>query len=131
MSYLPAARPGMMASNVELTTLAFNPITAASALTMSGSMPITVWPSGAMNSFGAYWASLATVSVPFFLIASGTCAAIAALTLGCATVVAVLAVLELLLLPQPASSDAASASASAQMTSLLIGDLPCYLTIAA
>ena len=53
MSYLPAARPGMIVSNVALTTFAFRPITAASALLRSASIPITVWPSEAMNSFGA------------------------------------------------------------------------------
>src|ERR1700682_222424 len=98
MSYLPAARPGMMASKVELTSCTFNPITAASALTMSGSMPITVWPSGAMNSFGAYWASVATIRVPLDLIAAGTCAAIVALAaVGVDVVAGVAGVLELLL----------------------------------
>ena len=39
-------------------------------------MPMTVWPSDAMNSFGAYVASAATVSVPCDLIEAGTWAAI-------------------------------------------------------
>ena len=39
-------------------------------------MPTTVWPSDPMNSFGAYVASAATVSVPFDLIEAGTWAAI-------------------------------------------------------
>ena len=42
MSYLPEARPGMIVSNVALTTLAFSPMTAASALLRSASMPTTV-----------------------------------------------------------------------------------------
>ena len=43
----------MIVSNVALTTLAFSPITAASALDRSASIPTTVWPSGPMNSSGA------------------------------------------------------------------------------
>jgi hypothetical protein len=39
-------------------------------------MPMTVWPSDAMNSFGAYVASAATVSEPCDLMEAGTCAAI-------------------------------------------------------
>ncbi|HEY2311996.1 MAG TPA: hypothetical protein VGH96_00175 [Streptosporangiaceae bacterium] len=39
-------------------------------------MPTTVWPSEAMNSFGAYVASAATVSVPADLMLAGTWAAI-------------------------------------------------------
>jgi hypothetical protein len=39
-------------------------------------MPTTVWPSDPMNSFGAYVASAATVSVPFDLMEAGTWAAI-------------------------------------------------------
>src|SRR6476660_7210455 len=74
-----------------------------------------------MNSFGAYSASLATVRVPFFLIAAGTWAAIAALTLGAGVAtVAVLAVLELLLLPQPVSSARASTAPEISATSLRI-----------
>ena len=41
-------------------------------------MPMIVCPSEAMNSFGAYWASVPTTSVPLDLIAAGTFAAIAA-----------------------------------------------------
>src|SRR6476619_8026004 len=74
-----------------------------------------------MNSFGAYSASLATVRVPFFLIAAGTWAAIAALTLGAGVAtVAVLAVLELLLLPQPVSSARTSTAPEISATSLRI-----------
>src|SRR5437868_2832277 len=116
----------MIASKVELTMVAFKPSTAAIALTMSGSMPITVCPSGAMNSFGAYCASVPTISVPLDLIAAGTCAAIDALALGVGTVAAVLAVDdvdELLLLPQPAIASTASAGTPTRMTSLLIGNL--------
>src|SRR5579884_521289 len=72
MSYLPELRPGMIVSKVALTTFAFSPITAARALTRSGSIPTTVWPSEAMNSSGAYVASAATVSTPFDLMAAGT-----------------------------------------------------------
>ena len=43
----------MIVSNVALTTFALSPSCATSALARSASMPITVWPSGAMNSFGA------------------------------------------------------------------------------
>ena len=39
-------------------------------------MPMTVWPSDAMNSFGAYVASAATVSDPCDLMEAGTWAAI-------------------------------------------------------
>src|SRR5580704_17168960 len=39
-------------------------------------MPMTVWPSDAMNSFGAYVAAAATVSVPCDLMDAGTWAAI-------------------------------------------------------
>ena len=53
MSYLPAAMPGMIVSNVALTMFALSPMTAASAVPRSASIPITVCPSGAMNSFGA------------------------------------------------------------------------------
>ena len=63
---------------------------------MSASIPMIVWPSEAMNSLGAYCASVATVSVPFDLIAAGTCAAIVASAL-LDVVVAVVAV-ELVLL---------------------------------
>jgi hypothetical protein len=38
-------------------------------------MPTTVWPSDAMNSFGAYVASAATVSDPCDLMEDGTWAA--------------------------------------------------------
>src|SRR5438552_5857739 len=112
----------MIASKVELTTCAFKPSTAAIALTMSGSIPITVWPSGAMNSFGAYCASLATIRVPLDLTLAGTCAAMAALAaLGGASVA--VAVVLFLLLPQPASSAIASADAPTLRISLLIGNL--------
>ena len=51
-SYFLAARPGMIPSNVALTTLAFRPMTPVSALARSASMPSTVLPSEPMNSFG-------------------------------------------------------------------------------
>src|SRR3954470_17077529 len=74
-----------------------------------------------MNSLGAYSASLATVSVPLDLIGPGTCAAIEALTLGVGVAtVAVLAVLELLLLPQPVSRARASMAPEISATSLRI-----------
>src|SRR5438309_1088734 len=72
-----------------------------------------------MNSFGAYSASLATVSVPLDLIAAGTCAAIEALTLGVG-VAAVVEVLDFLLLPQPATSARASTAPEISATSLRI-----------
>src|SRR5215472_4699921 len=74
-SYLPEAMPGMIVSKVALTMLTRSPITWPSAWARSASMPTTVWPSGPMNSFGAYVASAATVSVPFDLIDAGTWAA--------------------------------------------------------
>ena len=52
-SYLPPARAGMMLSNDALTTFARRPITAASAVARSASVPSTVLPSEPMNSFGA------------------------------------------------------------------------------
>src|SRR5438093_5637382 len=108
----------MIASKVELTTFTFSPNTAAIALTISGSMPITVWPSGAMNSLGAYSASLATISVPLDLIFAGTCAAMAgsALTAGVAAVVE--EVVDFLLLPQPESAAKASTAAQIRAPSL-------------
>jgi hypothetical protein len=51
-SYLPAARPGMIASKVTFWMLAFRPITLARAFARSASIPITVLPSEAMNSSG-------------------------------------------------------------------------------
>jgi hypothetical protein len=76
-----------------------------------------------MNSFGAYWASLATVSVPFDLIAAGTCAAIAEFALGVETLapvdVADVLLLELLL-PQPASTTTTSAGTPRRATSVFI-----------
>ncbi len=87
-------------------------------------MPMTVWPSSAMNSFGAYVASEATISVPFDLIADGTVATIAAFALFAADVVAVVAVeLELLLLPQPARARTASTGTPILAASLLMGYL--------
>jgi hypothetical protein len=82
-----------------------------------------VCPSGATNSFGAYWASVATFSVPFDLIAAGTCAAIAALVLGVDTLepvdVADVLLLEELL-PQPAIASTAKTGTPMRATSLLI-----------
>src|ERR1700730_10104289 len=115
----------MIASKVEFTTWAFKPPTPAIALTMSGSMPITVWPSGAMNSFGAYCASLATISVPLALTEAGTWAAIAGFAFVAAAFVLVVEV-ELLLPPQPANARAASAGTPRRVTSLLIGNLLIY-----
>ncbi len=97
---------------------------------MSASIPMIVWPSEAMNSLGAYCASVATVSVPFDLIAAGTCAAIVAVGLRRRRgrrVVAVELVL-LLLLPQPASARTASAGTPMRATSLLIGSSSVELT---
>ena len=117
----------MIVSKFALTMFAFRPITAASACIRSASMPMTVCPSGAMNSFGAYCASVATISVPLDLIAAGTCATTAG-SAEVATTTAVVVVgvetvvlLELLLLlPQPASASRASAGTPMRATSLLI-----------
>src|SRR6478609_9577163 len=76
-----------------------------------------------MNSFGAYWASLATLSVPFVLILDGTDAAIAGFT-AVAAALELGAVLDdevvLLLLPQPANASSASTSAVLPTHCLLI-----------
>ena len=60
----------MMLSKVTFLTVAWSPIAWARAFARSASIPITVLPFDAMNSFGAYVASAATVSVPFDLIAA-------------------------------------------------------------
>jgi hypothetical protein len=88
-------------------------------------MPITVWPSGATNSLGAYWASDATFSVPFDLIAAGTVAAIAASAPVGATLDVLDALEELeeleLLLPQPAIASNAIAGTKTRAISFVIG----------
>jgi hypothetical protein len=43
----------MIVLKVALTTLSFTPITWPRAFARSGSIPTTVWPFEAMNSFGA------------------------------------------------------------------------------
>ena len=76
-------------------------------------MPMIVCPSEARNSFGAYWASVPTTSVPLDLTAAGTFAAIAAtVPVPAAVVVGVVddVVLELLL-PHPAIARTASTGA--------------------
>src|SRR5712675_533029 len=105
----------MIVSNVALTMLILRPSTCPRALAKSASQPITVWPSDAMNSLGAYVASAATVSVPFDLMAAGTSAAIelAGLADGdCDAVAAgvLLLLLLLLLLLQPVATSAVTAS---------------------
>ena len=112
----------MIVSNVALTNLTFRPICAPSALTRSTSMPITVCPSGPMNSFGAYVASAATVSVPFDLIAAGTSAAIDAFAplVDAVVVELLLLLLVLLLLPHPASATMTSTGAAIARTDFLI-----------
>src|ERR1700723_1164462 len=113
----------MIASKSALTNVVFSPITSPSAVTRSGSMPMIVFPSGARNSFGAYCASVATVSVPFDLIAAGTVAAIDAFTAVALLDVVLAAVLdedeELLLLPHPASTTTTSAAAPSAARSFL------------
>jgi hypothetical protein len=73
-----------------------------------------------MNSFGAYCASVAMLSVPFDLIAAGTCAASAALALvaGTFAVDVVELLVDELLLPQPANASTASAGRPMRETSL-------------
>jgi hypothetical protein len=80
---------------------------------------MTVCPSAAMYSFGAYVASEATVSVPFDLIAAGTKAATLAVAAGVALVLATLdeLLLLLLLLPQPATSAADTQSRTGKAAS--------------
>ena len=53
MSNLPDVSPGMIVSKVALTTFALSPSSGNSAWARSASIPITVCPFGAMNSFGA------------------------------------------------------------------------------
>src|SRR5277367_4253306 len=111
MSYLPAASPGMIVSKLELIRWTFSPMTAPSAFIMSASIPMIVCPFGAMNSLGAYCASVATFSVPLAFIAAGTCdetVGLAALVVVLTTVTDVELVV-LLLLPQPASASTVSA----------------------
>src|SRR5690348_4253330 len=115
----------MIVSKFELMMATFRPIVFAMALMRSASIPITVWPSGAMNSFGAYCASLATFSVPFDLTLAGTVAAIAgSVVTDIGVEVALGAVLDdevvLLLLPQPANASAASAGTAIRKTLLLV-----------
>ena len=87
-------------------------------------MPITVCPSGATNSSGAYCASVATSSVPFDLIAAGTCVAIDESIAGLVSVaeddVALLLLLVLLLLPHPASATMTSKGAATARIDFLI-----------
>ena len=52
-SYLPDERPGMIVPNVAFTTFTFSPSSGKIAFARSASMPMTVRPSLAMNSFGA------------------------------------------------------------------------------
>jgi len=52
-SYLLAARPGMIASNVAFWTSTSSPSFSPSALIRSMSMPMIVLPSLSTNSFGA------------------------------------------------------------------------------
>ena len=75
-SYFFEERPGRMASKVTLVTSMVSPITWPSAAARSASMPMTVLPSGAMNSLGGYVASDATMTVPLLLIDPGTSEAI-------------------------------------------------------
>jgi hypothetical protein len=97
-------------------------LTSPSAFIMSASIPMIVWPSEAMNSLGAYCASVATISLPFALIAAGTWAAIvASRLLGAVVVVVAVEPVPLPLLPQPASTRTASAGIPTRATSLLIG----------
>ena len=108
----------MIVSNVALTMLILRPSTCPRALANSGSQPITVWPSDAMNSLGAYVASAATVSVPFDLMAAGTSAAIELTGLADGDCDAVAAgALLLLLLLQPVATSAVTASITPTATS--------------
>ena len=97
----------MMLSKVWLVTVASSPISPAIAFARSASIPMTVLPSDAMNSSGAYVASAATVSCPLDLMSAGTWPAIAGsgLTLKLAAVsVPPPPPFSSLLLPQPAAT---------------------------
>src|SRR5690242_3198697 len=112
----------MIVSKSELMMFTLRPMTCAMALIRSASIPITVWPSGAMNSFGAYWASDAMRNVPLALIFAGTVAAIAGSVVADTEAVLVFVVpVLLLLLPQPASRTIVSRGATVRTSCLLIG----------
>src|SRR5689334_5115264 len=64
ISYLPDDTPGMIALNGAGENFAFRPSLAATALNRSTSKPMTVLPSLARNSLGAYVASVPTVMLP-------------------------------------------------------------------
>src|SRR5580704_3764817 len=86
-----------------------------------------------MNSFGAYWASVATSSVPFVFIAAGTSAATVAFSAADVDVVAVgvdaVELVLVLLLPQPASTSTVSTGMPMRAISLLIGTPFIALTV--
>ena len=113
----------MIVSKFELMRFTCNPMTAPSAFSRSASIPITVCPFGAMNSLGAYCASVATFSVPLDFIAAGTCEATVALSAddGVLTTVTEVELVLLLLLPQPANARIVSAGTPIAATSFLMG----------
>src|SRR5215212_11211081 len=112
----------MMASKVTFFISKSSPIACARAFARSASIPIIVWPSGAMYSFGGYVASAATVSVPFDLMSLGTSAAIflssCTLTFGVALRVVLVVLLELP--PHPAASAAVASAPTTAIASLLL-----------
>src|SRR5689334_5481166 len=90
-------------------------------------MPMTVCPFEARNSFGAYWASLATASVPFDLYFAGTCDATAATVPPPEVDVVEVAAVELvldLLLPHPAIARTTSTGTPARARTLIIETEP-------
>ena len=95
-------------------------------------MPTTVCPLDPMNSFGAYVASAATVSVPLLLIDEGTSATTEAVppdpvvALPVADVAVVLLLL-LLLLPHPTITTALISRSAATIQFLLLSNVtPCW-----
>src|SRR3954451_1869591 len=104
----------MIASNVALVTLAFSPISLASALARSASIPSIVLPSPPMDSIGGELGADATIRVPLLLYLAGTLPATAGLAVpGDAAVELVALDVDLLLLsllePHPGSATRQSA----------------------
>src|SRR5688500_15785991 len=74
-SYLPEPTPAMIESNGAVWNSASRPSFFATSVNRSTSKPMTVSPSSARNSLGAYVVSLPTVMTPSSLTAAGTLAA--------------------------------------------------------
>src|SRR3954471_3140867 len=104
MSYLPPWTPVMIESKFAGSHCTLTPRVWPTALNRSTSIPSTVLPSLARNSFGAYDASVPTTMVPADLIFGGSFAARAAdlVSVGAGAELVLVSPLERELLPQPA-----------------------------